>query len=157
MHAHPKLRRIAKWGGLTLAAVSVLAWVWSLYSITGWITQDGSIWALRRGRVSLSWRSPSNAIWGVHGAPLSPGAVLLRTRFSPTEGGFEWRFGPTEGVAAVPLWAPAGAGLLVAAVGWGLGRRARRRIAAGACLACGYDRSTLPPASPCPECGAAGR
>lgn len=48
---------------------------------------------------------------------------------------------------------------LIAAVPWGvvaLSRRARlrRRVKAGRCAACNYDRSTLPKSAACPECGA---
>lgn len=55
----------------------------------------------------------------------------------------------------IPLWFPTAACALVALAFWRIDTLHSRRSRAGACPACTYDRTGLPAAAACPECGAA--
>lgn len=145
--------RWVQWG--LVGAFAVIAVVWassgyfSLYRMGGrtrFAITLGYIWFGRH-----PWRNDSLAIWeGWSAARLSEE--------------YRWRYGgwmPSWSVDAqrrfskveVPLWlvaAPFGAG----AIGVGVvRRRARERVAAGNCMACGYDRQGLAAGVACPECG----
>jgi hypothetical protein len=53
-------------------------------------------------------------------------------------------------VVFIPLWPAAVVAVFTAASWW----RAWRKVPDGHCRKCRYDLRTLPPGSPCPECGA---
>lgn len=78
--------------------------------------------------------------------------------FEPLDTKFEWwfRWGRWNGGrdVAAPLWLPTLAVALITIGVWRADARARRRQRNGCCATCNYDRAGLPPAAPCPECGA---
>ncbi|MBN8597479.1 MAG: hypothetical protein J0L78_07370 [Planctomycetes bacterium] len=56
-------------------------------------------------------------------------------------------------VIDIPLWVLLLPMLLATIAAWRLDTLARRRILAGECASCGYDRPATPAGANCPECG----
>lgn len=153
MHRRRRVRRLMKWGGAGLFALTAVAWTLSmfggLYFRTFTKKQAGWSWSidLARGAVSTGFvwyfPRPTEVSW------------------EPFRAGFwsfwkmDWRVDSNVKYLRVPLWMP---GLLFAttsSIAWRLDRRDRRR--GHRCPFCGYDLAGLAPSSPCPECGKTAR
>lgn len=157
MKQYPRIRRAAKWGGLGLAGVCVAAWaVCWLRTVEVVVRDNPPVRAvLLWGTAGVLWDTPSVApgTWRVRVTPRFTGDA--RPLVLGTAWWIRWDVSASRGQVLVPLWIPAGLGL--AAAGWARRAQHRTRLTAGQCPKCEYDRSTLPPTAPCPECGAAGR
>jgi hypothetical protein len=146
MRPHPRIRKTAKWGALSLFALSCAGWVTGRFAIAQW-----GDW--QRGYVSVCG-GDLVVEWPVGGAPDGPPRRLLvvagrggsRGRPIATRDATHW-------LVVVPLWLAAGAAGAVAAAAWALDARSRRRAMAGRCARCGYDCAGLAVGVPCPECG----
>jgi hypothetical protein len=62
-----------------------------------------------------------------------------------------WDKNAGSGILLIPLWIPLAVVCLPASLLWRSDIRRARRLTAGHCPSCGYDRRGL--AGPCPECG----
>jgi hypothetical protein len=101
-------------------------------------------WRMEHGRIAV-WRSA---------APLNPELFYVDVNSEGIRWGFEWEYGGMgDWRVVVPLWALLAPSLGAAKWTW----LPRRRGAAGVCARCGYDVSTLPAGSVCPECGRGAR
>lgn len=65
----------------------------------------------------------------------------------------EWKTEPSSVAVLIPFWAPACLTLSASLTAWRLDVAAWRRIRAGTCARCGYDRTGLAAGTACPECG----
>lgn len=141
----PRFHRAITLGGLVGAAALMLACAaslrWTVIAAYGrWVLQ------LRSGAL----------VWGT-GGPIGEGRGVAIRR-TPTAGLVVWW--PAQSLDTVegtlyyfPLWLPAAAALAPFAVAWPSEARAHRRIRAGRCPRCGYDRAGLALGATCPECG----
>lgn len=138
MKRRRRLRRVLKWGGLTLSLLIVLGWA-----------------------LSLRWIIPSPVVLADSRAPditemyLSEGCLVVHHsgsgriqafRASPRPPVWLPEWGP--GLLVCPLWIP----FLLVAVPTAVFFRRDRRIPPGCCQSCGYDlRGNV--SRVCPECG----
>ena len=157
-------RRVT-WIGVTIGALSLIAWCISLF---------GPIW-ISRPRFTTD---PLQLRWYVS---LGGGTFQLGNRLSghnaglmiisrrPEFGQLHWWFPKGPGWMAkiplgestwylginLPLWMPAALGIGLATWGGLPSNRIRRRRTRGLCVKCAYDRRGLAAEAPCPECGVA--
>jgi hypothetical protein len=139
-----------------IAAVAVFVlWVASVWWAVYWVPSRGYIVTLGDGSLSVvysltrsQWYAASE--FGGEG----PGFGFPKSSFA-----FQWWFyrwnNDTDWAVVVPLWVFEVPTLALAAALWRRDTTAARRVKAGQCAACGYDRSGIAPEHPCPECGAA--
>jgi hypothetical protein len=138
-----RARCIAKWTGVILTAVALVAYPVSLrcrievggYQC-GWaVLGHGQIWVVRSGISGRSGfrteRNDQPIGWGFD--------------FYTEPGGVWW--------VHIPLWSLALAAAIPTALLWRADRRAKP---VGCCSACGYSLAGLPAGQPCPECGGGG-
>ncbi len=149
MSQHTRIRRIAKWAGLVVCVLIVVAWAASL---RWYVTRFGTYVRadLCVGSVRAAWRTDSRfsrfrrvrvARWEV--SVVSPS----RSRY-----GFRWPTAESQpslemSWVSLPLWLP----LLVIATPTAILWRRDRRIPPGHCQKCGYDL-TGNVSGRCPEC-----
>jgi uncharacterized OB-fold protein len=67
---------------------------------------------------------------------------------------FDWDVREVGKPVFVPIWVIVAAAQAAAIAAWRLDTLARRRARLNHCPTCNYDRTGLPAASLCPECGA---
>jgi hypothetical protein len=145
---------IQRASAITAVAVFVL-WVASVWWFVWWVPSPGYLVSLRSGWLGVRVAQPGSpwydvSEFGVRG----PGF-----EFPKPDNALEWWFwrssSPTSSAVYVPLWVFSVPTLALAAALWRRNAKAARRVKAGQCIACGYNRSGLAPEHPCPECGAA--
>lgn len=155
------------WLGMFAALVSlacVLGWL-STRNRNAWAT-GGGLWpqyvAVHYGRVGLFstlWRRGSEGRFAWHSRDWIYDAIgSSQSRYLVQYSHIGDAYGGTPTYTArmhalfVPLWYPAAP---LALWSWYVLRVARREVAVGRCVKCGYSREGLPPLAPCPECGSA--
>jgi hypothetical protein len=159
-HRFVLLRRaaihVSKWYGPIVAVGLAIAW---------WV--GGTTWFIHVG--PGDWRV--TAAGGVVAIAYEPGSIAQAEQITgvpvpkglrsiPAAGPRMWWFffawEPNRKTLAVPLWFPIAITLGLSALAWRIDLAARRRARIGCCPKCSYNRTGLPAASPCPECGASG-
>lgn len=181
---HGRKRRIVGWVGLAAGAAIVAAWVasgkvtrlerngwkagWGLGVQNGiasirYQTQAAEMLASRSTGLivaeSESW--VVNTTWALHAVVPKATREIYEHGAITAPNGRLWIANPLAVVMSsdytrtviFPVWLP---GVLAGAFGGALLTIGiRKRWRPGMCRRCGYDRSTLPNAAPCPECGRA--
>jgi hypothetical protein len=146
MKPHPRIRRAIKWGGAAATVVLVGVWVLSFWRNFVWVSRAGDGMGLGAGGVFVA-RSHT---------PVAPPDVGWHAMAREADVGF-WFFYEPFGAGGwslfVPLWVPIAAVAAVTADAWYMDKRRRRGDFAHLCAKCGYDRTGLAAAAPCPECG----
>jgi hypothetical protein len=151
-------RHVMLWS-LALSVGVILTAITSNWLFVQYRRQNGYA-QLSMGSIQVGW---SRVGW----YPMShyPNAMgfdvgfLSDMSFPPTSWNWRWRWDSTPGTVRVnlplsgniPLWSV----LLAVALPGTVAAVSRVRAGAnpGVCDNCGYDRSTIAPQSPCPECG----
>jgi len=157
-------RRVLKLLAGVLGGMSLLGTLATLSWELRWTAPDNQYQVgLRNGRLMLT--SPNGAWARAHPVTDIPsGLVAERARFGlrwpphdtflASTGAPSWRWVRGWGI---PTWYGLLAAASIGVAAWwpelrGMTPR-RRRLAAGACVACGYSRAGLPKDESCPECG----
>jgi hypothetical protein len=145
---------IQRASAITAVAVFVL-WVASVWWDVLWLPSRGYLVGLKSGSLIGIGLQPSSWFYDATGFEVrGPGFGTPKDPFP-----LQWwpvrRRTPAESGVYVPLWVFEIPTLALAAALWRRTSTATRRVKAGQCAACGYDRSGLAPEHPCPECGAA--
>ncbi len=155
MKPHPRIRKTVKWGGAVVSALLVVVWVASGWLDVRWEDPEGHRVSVHGGEFWIARGYPR-----YHQLPWSGKGISMRTHAwslypqrpldwaGPRTSKVDWMF-------SCALWFPASIALLAALTAWHLDTLARRRTRIGLCPKCSYNRTGLPPASVCPECGAA--
>jgi len=147
MKPRPRIRKFFKWGGLVVSALLLTVWVGSACNQHLYATHRGFSLDVNRGRVQLT---------RPHEGVRSHQTSVHWSR--PWETRFEWsaKFERKSfwWYVIIPLWPFVALSLATTAAAWRMDIIARRKSRLGACPACGYDRTGLAPAAPCPECNA---
>jgi hypothetical protein len=129
-----------------MCALLVAVWVGSRWWQPAWV-RDGTIVAFINGQAFISIdhsNTPreSSFLW------------LPHSNSAP----FQWWFGQSHDghrtFIWIPLWLPVAVALGLNTALWRLDSLARRRARLNHCPTCNYDRTGIPTAIPCPECGA---
>lgn len=146
MQARATVRRAVKWGGLTLTALLLAAWIGSAWCDMLWTltpTKRQYELGFARGRLII------NRITTSFGSP----GVLLQHAHPAINWRFHWYFdGSSVATVWIPLWFPSTLGGAITFLAWRSDGRDRRRRRLGQCSSCGYDL-TGNIAGACPECG----
>jgi hypothetical protein len=143
-----KLRtpRLLKWCGVSLSTLLAALWLGSMWWGVGWLGRGWGI-GLYGGGLGVSIyhaQIPDNAC-GFH---------ATRLWAAPVWCWWQWDGQSSLRQAYVlPLWLPLSAALVFTIISMRLDSRWRRRILAGRCPSCNYDRIGLQKSSVCPECG----
>lgn len=176
------LRRAAAWITLGLASLSILLLIISWTRVLDishrqWKNQNGHGWtvtsrtiAIARGSIrgemctyrpfgSYGIDSPkwhffhASARWLTNRPTYAPSDELIGLTFGPGVR-IDRDIWPPDIRIRIPTWCFP---LILVPLAFWLHRRNRlaSRRERGHCPACNYDRAGLPPAAPCPECGAA--
>jgi hypothetical protein len=151
MRLRRAVNRAILWAGMACAAAVGAAWVFSLFRTVEYAPAGIRAYALAGGCLSTDIYFRSVRYLTVLRAPGEPVWYLEAAR--PVRWWFLFEGSPRTDHVAIPLWALAAIGASVAA----LAAAYRPRPVPGLCRRCGYDRSSLPPGSACPECGALDR
>jgi hypothetical protein len=135
----PRPRTILRWLLSAATIILVLLYFLSLPFYAGSSITANTSWRFEHGRLTVKHSSVSRTEsfyvdFNSEGLKWAPNA-----RF---HGAGEWSI-------TLPLWIPLALTALPAALLW----RSRLRPPPGHCQHCRYDRRSLPPAAPCPECG----
>jgi hypothetical protein len=145
---HPNIRKTVKLGGLVVCVVLVTVWIGSGWFFLQRLNGRGGAIQVADGMFTVRWREESPRYYA--GAP----SVLLQS-IPPKSFDWHWWFERNIGWIGTPIWAFILPGLGCTAFGWRLDSLARRRLRLGHCPKCNYDRTGIPAASVCPECGSA--
>ena len=145
-----RVRRLAKWAGLTCCVATLAAWATTLpilaphYRMAGFRGASRCYW-IGNGQIVLGQRPTGMGEPGIY-------AVSWPARNWPWDvrfGLFSPSFGLPNGALVLPLWLVFTVVCVVTAF---LFWRDRRRIQAGHCQRCGYDLR-MNASGQCPECG----
>jgi hypothetical protein len=147
MKPHPRIRKFFKWGGLVVSVVLLTVWIGTAYGWFFYSMRDASSLDLVRGQIQVSQPSANfqSGLTSIHWMRASPTGFNWSANFDQTAD--RW-------FARIPLWPFVALSLATTAAAWRMDIIARRKSRLGACPACGYDRTGLAPAAPCPECNA---
>lgn len=140
-------RRIAKWIGLFLCLLVLVACIASIFWMVVWSDGRGHAGGLLRGGAAVYVEADFVERWN----RLDRGWIVQREAQSV----LWWPDcdGEVRGdLFTIPAWIPLALLLVPTACLWWFDRR---RIPPGHCR-CGYDLSGLCPATPCAECGRTG-
>ena len=139
---------MVKWGGAVVSVVLLVVWVGSGWWYLGRMSSARVYFVASCGQLRIcsyvysDFRSPS-----------------LGTNVGRTKMPFGWWFRYQQDASGqylyIPLWFLAVVSGSVTTNAWRLDTLARRRVRAGLCPKCNYDRTGLAPGAVCPECGAA--
>ncbi len=143
MSRRHRIRRIAKWAGLLVCVLMVVAWVVNLRWIAYCMSGSGIV-GCAHGAVVIHIQEMYDPVgWRV---------------FEKGGDGIAWRHhlsrferSNRHSSLRIPLWMPLVVVAIPTAILW---RRDRRRILDGHCQKCGYDL-TANVSGKCPECGTA--
>ncbi len=144
MKRRPRLRRVAKWGGLTLSLLILLTWGASLvFAWEYWRLSPSHLITLDLDRGVLV------TCWYDADVPTSESSFAVRYEFSRPS----WRLRFEQGInrfvyIGLPLWIP----FLLAALPTAFLFWRDRRTPPGHCQECGYDL-TGNTSGVCSECG----
>ena len=134
-----------KWTGAAVSALLLVTWVGSRWWQIAWHDKIGTGWSIWAGEWRFHVRHPG-------GHAFTPGPRFYGTWSAP----FRWSLytmdDREEWQLVIPLWIVVGPAILVTAAAWLFDTLARRRAHLNLCPTCHYDRTGLPPQSPCPEC-----
>jgi hypothetical protein len=147
MKPRPRIRKFFKWGGLVVSGLLLTVWVGSCWRYVEWDTPGRGWIAIAGGQLIIVEPLWGNAASGIGELSIDPVSNQLRWSFRFVD----W---VTGGSSYFPLWLPALICMSVTAAAWRMDIIARRKSRLGKCPACGYDRTGLAPAAPCPECNA---
>ena len=148
--------------GLISAAAIALVWL-----VSGWygvgVEWEGTDARSAFDRRVLCWAGMIVAVnQPMRGpSPSSPsitvvGPELLHELWQPSWNWLpDFRTDRGASMIAVPLWIPLVLLGVPTGVAWWRDRRRGRRLNAGECPSCGYDRAGLAAGAACPECGVA--
>jgi hypothetical protein len=179
MRPHPRppnIRKKIKSVGTVAAVLLASAWVGS-----GWfswhspVSRSRPFAGISSGRLFCGWyRQPRDIVDPTtreEGAALMvelvKDAEMFQTLRAIRRGGdpappshlvasFIWARGPSGWVLAMPIWAmlpPLALAVGLAHRRHAIAARRERAVSMGLCPKCNYDRSGVPSAAPCPECG----
>ena len=131
-----------------ITAMLLLGWMGSMWFNLGWMGRGGAYGGVASGRAVIGAEAAAPGV--------NPDAGWS-FRSHPAHASWWFDFGrfPGSWSLSVPLWLPALACGAVSAVLWRRRARARRLARLGACPACAYPMTELPPDARCPECGLA--
>lgn len=159
---HPKIRMCTQWAGTACCAALLAAWLISGWTHPSrdlplnWKDYDDVDITLSQGRImtTLSRTREIAELFLIAEVDISEFEALPSHgwRFEPW---FDSRFNECHAKVATPLWIPFVLIALPTAYLWKQDLVAARRVRAGLCRKCKYDRSGLSPSAPCPECNAA--
>jgi hypothetical protein len=147
MKPRPRIRKFFKWGGLVVSVLLLTVWVGSAYVTCLWVSGSRHEIAVDKGLIFYQWCQPT----------IRPEAPALRWWTSSQS---EISFALEQGAFSdgwfviIPVWFFVALSLVTTAAAWRMDIIARRKSRLGMCPACGYDRTGLAPAAPCPECNA---
>jgi hypothetical protein len=144
MKPHPRIRKAIKWGGLALCLLLAGVWVRSEFVADTVVGTTHDIW-WDRGTFWITCRPPSDVKAGYY-KMISTGVDSRRWFLWVGQSG-------QEGACILPLWIPLAPTHLATAAAWRLDALARRRVRAGLCPKCHYDRAGLAASAVGPECG----
>ncbi len=147
MKPRPRIRKFFKWGGLVLSVLVLTVWLGSAYVYWAFVDCQKFGATAMCGYLLISvydgalpW-APSSFQYG----PVVTKRMVWWGVFSVSSVGT---------VFNIPLWPFVALSLATTAAAWRMDIIARRKSRLGKCPACGYDRTGLAPAAPCPECNA---
>jgi hypothetical protein len=155
MKPHPRIRKAIKWGGAVVSVLLLIAWVGGARLCVSVQLRSGTIVSIGSGQV-LVIKSSAYLPWQLEGTP--------KMRMTNVSGSpFHWwtthTWSPAANVKTTydgyPLWPIALVCTAIATAAWISDAIIRRRMRAGRCPNCHYDRTGLAAAAVCPECGAA--
>lgn len=147
MKPRPRIRTFFKWGGLVVSVLLLAVWVGSAYVTCYWMLGAEHDIAVNKGRLFYQWAQPTNHSrlstfrWWTNPQP----QVSLAWYYGRLNVGW---------FVMIPVWFFVALSLATTATAWRMDIIARRKGRLGKCPACGYDRTGLAPAAPCPECNA---
>ena len=150
MKAHPRIRKVVKWGGAAVTGLLVVLWVGSGWFVGGWQVAGEYVIGVGHGEFGVMHLSEAGI------AIVGKMTGLEGERPFRLESSFEW----IEKTRAAfwnlrfPGWALALLVLLPTLGAWRLDILARRRARVGHCPKCNYDLAGLAAGAVCPECGA---
>jgi hypothetical protein len=147
MKPRPRIRKFFKWGGLVVSVLLLTFIAISAFFGFAYVSRSGDFPFLQSGRVGHNWSSSSRTF------PTS-GFDAWRLPKPTLEWWVHWRFMTGGKTVVIPLWPFVTLSLATTATAWRMDIIARRKSRLGGCPACGYDRTGLAPAAPCPECNA---
>lgn len=132
-----------KWGGAIAALMLILLTIAGKWNYLFWLSGDGDQIYLGRGFFAVDTGGVKRERGWYFGQFKYDTFMILR---------FTWH-SQREGITMrIPLWFPAIISGGVSGVVWRRDRTAMKRLRAGCCVGCGYDRTGIPTESPCPEC-----
>lgn len=145
------LHGVIRRGGLVALAPSILVILGSRYYGLMFLPTRFEYVGVIGGECGMVWRVVVNP--PPQGASDGRAFIINKTEFPCWISNFSWYVNPAtqQRVLWFPLWVP----MAVSALWAGIGLAVPKRPRAGSCGGCGYDRSGLSAASPCPECGRA--
>jgi hypothetical protein len=147
MKPRPRIRKFFKWGGLVVSVLLLTVWVGSAFVTCSWMSGSGHEIALDKGRIFYQWyqrtKQPQLPVskWWTRPQP------QISFALDYAQSNVRW-------FVAIPVWPFVALSLATTAAAWRMDIIARRKSRLGGCPACGYDRTGLAPAAPCPECNA---
>jgi hypothetical protein len=135
-----------KWGGVVVCVALTGVWVTSIWWTVGWEGLHSCI-LIHHGCLTAWWEKGASSDWKelmFIRPQVRDAALVLRPSI---------QIDNRDTIVTIPFWVVAAAGAVPTAAAWRFDAFARRRARTGHCPACNYDRTGIPDASPCPECG----
>ncbi len=146
MRPHPKLRKAAKWAGLALTLLFLLAWTGAMVSWTSWQGTSGAWCIAFHGCIKFGDQG--------YVSPFASTGFAFGFRFpEPLIWWPSWLRFFNGWQACLPLWIPCALALACTITAWRLDTLAAPRTRTPACRACKYPLTGLASATRCPECG----
>ncbi len=142
MRPSRRTRRCNRWGSLLVLTVLAALFLANLPFYSGSSLGPSLAWRLEGARLNITRRPSRN-----------PESFYIAINSEPLRWNWDARYNaPGDWYISIPLWTP-----ILLALAWTLFAwwPARRRFDPRnpRCPSCGYALASIPPNSPCPECG----